>query len=250
MSVRTDLSGRTALVTGATAGIGRAVAFHLAARGADVVVHGRDPQRGAEVVAEIARRGGRARFVTADLTDAEAVVQLAADAGDVDILVNNAGIYAFTSTPETTAQSFDRHVAINTRAPFLLVGALAPGMAKRGHGAIVNVTSTAATSVAPVGAAYGASKAAMELLTRTWATEFGAAGVRVNGVSPGPVRTAGTEQMLGDNVEAMGQANIRGRVGEPDEIAEVVAFLAGDRSSYINGTVVVANGGERSSMPG
>jgi NAD(P)-dependent dehydrogenase (short-subunit alcohol dehydrogenase family) len=250
MPVRTDLSGRTALVTGATAGIGRAVAFHLAARGADVVVHGRDPQRGAEVVAEIARRGGRARFVTADLTDAEAVVQLAADAGDVDILVNNAGIYAFTSTPETTAQSFDRHVAINTRAPFLLVGALAPGMAKRGHGAIVNVTSTAATSVAPVGAAYGASKAAMELLTRTWATEFGAAGVRVNGVSPGPVRTAGTEQMLGDNVEAMGQANIRGRVGEPDEIAEVVAFLAGDRSSYINGTVVVANGGERSSMPG
>jgi NAD(P)-dependent dehydrogenase (short-subunit alcohol dehydrogenase family) len=165
-------------------------------------------------------------------------------------LVACPGIYAFTSTPQTTAQSFDRHVAINTRAPFLLVGALAPGMAKRGHGAIVNVTSTAATSVAPVGAAYGASKAAMELLTRTWATEFGAAGVRVNGVSPGPVRTAGTERMLGDNVEAMGQANIRGRVGEPDEIAEVVAFLAGDRSSYINGTVVVANGGERTSMPG
>ena len=245
-----SFAGRTALVTGATAGIGRAVALQLAAQGADVVVHGRDPRRGAEVVAEIAGRGGTARFVAADLTDADQVVQLAADAGEVDILVNNAGIYDFTSTPDTTAESFDRHVALNTRAPFLLVSALAPGMAKRGHGAIVNVTSTAATSAAPVGAAYGASKAAVELLTRSWATEFGAAGVRVNGVSPGPIRTAGTEQMLGDNVEMLGQANIRGRVGEPDEIAEVVLFLAGDRSSYVNGTVVLANGGERSALPG
>ncbi|GIF25526.1 NAD(P)-dependent dehydrogenase (short-subunit alcohol dehydrogenase family) [Actinoplanes tereljensis] len=90
----------------------------------------------------------------------------------------------------------------------------------------------------------------MELLTRSWATEFGAAGVRVNGVSPGPVRTAGTEQMLGENVEVLGQANIRGQVGEPEEIAEVVLFLVDDRSSYINGTVVVANGGERSALPG
>jgi NAD(P)-dependent dehydrogenase (short-subunit alcohol dehydrogenase family) len=250
MSVSPDLTGRTALVTGATSGIGRAVALHLGASGAEVVVHGRDPQRGAELVTEIGRRGGQARFVAADLTDAGEVARLAADAGDVDILVNNAGIYAFTSTPETSAQSFDQHVAINTRAPFLLVGALAPGMAKRGHGAIVNITSTAATSAAPIGAAYGASKAAVELLTRSWATEFGASGVRVNGVSPGPVRTAGAEQILGENIEALGHANIRGQIGEPDEIAEVVLFLVDDRSSYINGTVVLANGGERSSMPG
>jgi NAD(P)-dependent dehydrogenase (short-subunit alcohol dehydrogenase family) len=249
MTVTTELAGRTALVTGATAGIGRAVALQLADHGAEVVVHGRDPHRGAEVVAEIVRRGGQARFVTADLTDADEVARLAADAGEVDILVNNAGIYAFTSTPDTSAASFDRHVAINTRAPFLLVGALAPGMAKRGHGAIVNVTSTAATSAAPIGAAYGASKAAVELLTRSWATEFGAAGVRVNGVSPGPVRTAGTEEMLGENIGVLGQANLRGRVGEPDEIADVVLFLVDDRSSYINGTVVIANGGERSALP-
>ncbi|MFI5952201.1 SDR family NAD(P)-dependent oxidoreductase [Cryptosporangium sp. NPDC051539] len=240
-----ELAGRTALVTGATAGIGRAVALRLAARGADVVVHGRDPERGADVVAEIERHGGTARFLTADLTDADEVVQLAADAGEVDILVNNAGIYEFTSTPDTTAQSFDRHVAINTRAPFLLVGALAPDMATRGHGSIVNISSTAATMVAPIGAAYGASKAAVELLTRSWATEFGAAGVRVNGVSPGPVHTSGTEAMLG----LLGQVNVRNRVGEPDEIAEVVLFLVDDRSSYINGTVVVANGGERSALP-
>ena len=250
MSVSREFAGRTALVTGATAGIGRAVAVQLADRGADVVVHGRDPRRGAEVVAEIAQRGGQARFLAADLTNADEVVQLAADAGEVDILVNNAGIYSFTSTPGTSVESFDRHVAINTRAPFLLVGALAPAMAKRGHGAIVNVTSTAATSVAPVGTAYGASKAAVELLTRSWATEFGADGVRVNGVSPGPVRTDGTEQMLGENVEVLGQANVRGRAGEPDEVADVVLFLIDDRSSYVNGAVVVANGGERSSLPG
>ncbi|WP_433062100.1 SDR family NAD(P)-dependent oxidoreductase [Dactylosporangium sp. CS-033363] len=241
--------GRTALVTGATAGIGRAVAVQLADRGAEVVVHGRDPERGAQVVQEIAERGGRARFVAADLTDAADVARLAAAAGEVDILVNNAGVYAFIGTPETSAADFDRHFAINTRAPFLLVGALAPAMAERGHGVIVNVTSTAATAVAPVGTAYGASKAAMELLTRSWATEFGAAGVRVNGVSPGPVRTDGTRQIMGEHVDLLGRTNIRGRVGEPDEIADVVLFLADDRSSYINGTVILANGGERSALP-
>jgi NAD(P)-dependent dehydrogenase (short-subunit alcohol dehydrogenase family) len=241
-----DLTGRTALVTGATAGIGRAVALHLAEHGADVVVHGRDAARGDELVTEIAGRGGRARFAAADLTDADQVVRLAADAGDVDILVNTAGVYDFTGTADTSAESFDRHIAINTRAPFLLVGALAPGMAKRGHGSIVNITSTAATTAAPIGLAYGASKAAVELLTRSWATEFGADGVRVNGVSPGPVRTAGTEPMI----DLLGQATLRGRAGEPEEIAAIVLFLVDDRSSYMNGTVVLANGGERSPLPG
>ncbi|MEV6637549.1 SDR family oxidoreductase [Actinoplanes sp. NPDC051470] len=246
----TDLAGKTALVTGATAGIGRAVAMRLAENGADVVVHGRDERRGAELVSAIAERGGRARFVAADLTDAADVERLAADAGEVDILVNNAGVYEFTATPGTSADSFDRHLAINTRAPFQLVGALAPGMAERGHGAIVNVSSTAATSVAPVGAAYGASKAALEILTRYWATEFGGAGVRVNGVASGPVRTPGTAPMLAAFPDAMDQVTARGRIGDPDEIADVVLFLVGDRSSYVNGTVVAVHGGERSLLPG
>ncbi|MEA5363849.1 SDR family oxidoreductase [Amycolatopsis sp., V23-08] len=240
---------RTALVTGATAGIGRAVARHLAASGVALVVHGRDPERGAQLVKEITEEGGTARFVTADLTDPAEVLALAEEAGAVDILVNNAGIYAFTGTAETTAESFDRQFAVNTRAPFLLVGALAPGMAERGHGTIVNITSTAATSPAPIGSAYGASKAAVELLTRSWATEFGARGVRVNGVSPGPVRTAGTTAMLGDNVEVLGRATLRDRIGEPDEIARVVRFLVDADSSYINGTVILANGGEPSALP-
>ncbi|HEY0937608.1 MAG TPA: SDR family oxidoreductase [Trebonia sp.] len=114
----------------------------------------------------------------------------------------------------------------------------------------MNITFTAATSPAPVGGAYGASKAAIELLTRSWSTEFGGSGVRVNAVSPGPVRTAGTTKMLGDNIEALGQANIRGRVGEPQEIADIVLFLVSERSTYINGAVLVASGGERSLLPG
>jgi len=243
------LSGQTALVTGATAGIGRAVARRLAGLGADVIVHGRDQARGGSVVNEIVAAGGVARFLAADLDDAADTLRLAAAAGRVDILVNNAGIYAFTSTPDTDAASFDRHFAINTRAPFLLVGALAPGMAARGSGSIINVTSTAATSPAPIGSAYGASKAAVELLTRSWATEFAAQGVRVNAVSPGPTRTSGTETMLGEHVEMLGRGNLRGTVGEPEEIAAVVGFLASPESSYVNGSVFVADGGALSAMP-
>jgi NAD(P)-dependent dehydrogenase (short-subunit alcohol dehydrogenase family) len=239
---------RTALVTGATAGIGRAVALALAADGIEVVAHGRDAERGDQLIEEISADGGSARFLTADLTDPTDVRALAAAAGAVDILVNNAGIYEFASTPDTSAASFDRQFAINTRAPFLLVAALAPGMAERGRGSIVNITSSGATSPAPIGAAYGASKAAVELLTRSWATEFGPRGVRVNGVSPGPVRSAGTAAMLGENVEVLGRANLRQRIGEPVEIAAVVRFLVSDAASYINGTVVLANGGEPSAL--
>jgi len=243
------LIGKTALITGATAGIGRAVALHLASLGADVVLHGRDEQRGASVVTAIEALGRQARFISADLTDAEDTLRLATEAGVIDILVNNAGIYAFQSTPDTDAATFDRHFAINTRAPFLLVGALAPAMAERGQGSIINVTSSAATSPSPIGAAYGASKAALELLTRSWATEFAASGVRVNAVSPGPVRTAGTESMLGEHIEMLGRGNLRGTVGEPEEIAQVVAFLASPASSYVNGSVFLADGGALSAMP-
>ncbi|WP_371402621.1 SDR family oxidoreductase [Kribbella sp. NBC_00662] len=248
-AVDTTLAGQTALVTGATAGIGRAIALRLAGLGAHVVLHGRDAERGARTVDEIIRAGGRARFLSADLTDAEETKCLAAEAGPVDILVNSAGVYSFTSTPDTDVDGFDRHFAINTRAPFLLVAALAPGMAERRRGTIINITSTAATSPAPIGAAYGASKAALELLTRSWATEFATYGIRVNAVSPGPTRTAGTEQLLGEHIETLGRGNLRGTVGEPEEIAEVVAFLATPASSYVNGSVWIADGGALSTLP-
>jgi len=138
-----DLEGQRALVTGATSGIGRAVALQLAREGAEVLVHGRDAARGAETVAEITAAGGKASFVAADLTDAANVQWLASEVGKVDILINNAGISAFAPTAEFDVAAFDKMFASNVRAPFLLVGALAPGMAARGHGSIVSLSSMA-----------------------------------------------------------------------------------------------------------
>ncbi|MFJ4002502.1 SDR family NAD(P)-dependent oxidoreductase [Streptomyces sp. NPDC090023] len=241
-----DLHGSTALITGATSGIGRAVAESLAARGAKVILHGRDRARGEALARDI----GAARFIAADLTDAEEVLRLAAEAGEVDILVNSAGVYDFAPTAATDAAAFDRHVAVNTRAPFLLVGALAPAMAERGHGSIVTIGSSAARLPAPVGAAYGASKAGVEILTRYWATEYGPHGVRVNTVSPGPVRTEGVTAIFGDRTAVLDQVNARGRAGEPSEIAEIVGFLVSPASSYMNGAILYADGGELSTLPG
>ncbi|MEW2571602.1 SDR family oxidoreductase [Streptomyces sp. NPDC047070] len=249
MSADTVLQGRTALVTGATSGIGRAIARNLAAQGADVVLHGRDQDRGEALVKEIESGGGRARFIAADLTDADSTLRLAAEAGAVDILVNSAGLYEFAPTAVSDAASFDRQVAVNTRAPFLLVGALAPGMAARGRGSIVIVGSSAARMPALIGAAYGASKAGAEVLTRYWATEFGPSGVRVNTVSPGPVYTEGTRAMLGEHIAMLDRTNARGRAGDPGEIADIVSFLVGDASSYVNGAVLFADGGELSALP-
>ncbi|MET9062582.1 SDR family oxidoreductase [Streptomyces antibioticus] len=248
-AVTTALHGRTALVTGATSGIGKAVARNLARQGAYVVLHGRDQVRGAALVKEIEAEGGSARFVAADLADADDTLRLAAEAGAVDILVNSAGLYEFAPTAASDAASFDRQVAVNARAPFLLVGALAPGMAARGHGSIVIVGSSAARMPAPVGAAYAASKAGAEILTRYWATEFGRSGVRVNTVSPGPVHTEGTKAMLGEHIAMLDGTNARGRAGDPREIAEVVSFLVGEASSYVNGAVLFADGGELSALP-
>jgi NAD(P)-dependent dehydrogenase (short-subunit alcohol dehydrogenase family) len=236
----------TALVTGATSGIGRSIAMRLAADGAHVIVSGRDADRGAALVD---RLGSTARFVPADLEKPEEALRLAEEAGEVDLLINAAGFYAFADTPSTNAVLFDRHMAVNARAPFLLVGAIAPAMAARGSGVIITVTSNAATSPAPIGGAYGASKAAVELLTRSWATEFGLAGVRVNAVSPGPVRTEGTERMLGEHIAMLDSGTGRGRAAHPDEIADVVAFLAGPASSYLNGSIVLADGGPVSALP-
>src|SRR6266850_6702395 len=138
-----NLKGQRALVTGATSGIGRAVALQLARDGAEVLVHGRDAARGADTVEEITAAGGKASFVGADLGDAADVQWLASEVGDVDILINNAGIALFAPTAEFEVAAFDEMFASNVRAPFFLVAALAPGMAARGRGSIVNLSSMA-----------------------------------------------------------------------------------------------------------
>jgi NAD(P)-dependent dehydrogenase (short-subunit alcohol dehydrogenase family) len=241
-------NGSTALVTGATAGIGYAIALELARQGAEVVVHGRNAERGAKAVREIENAGGKARFVAADLSNADDVRRLAAEAGDVDILVNNAGVYEFGGTFETTEADFDAHFDTNLRAPYLLVQKLVPGMVARGHGNVVNISTVAASTPAADAGIYGASKAALDLLTKLWADEFGAAGVRVNAVAPGPIETEGTAE-IPDIVEGLGRTRALQRVGEPDEIAQAVAFIASPAASYINGVVLPVDGGALAVRP-
>jgi NAD(P)-dependent dehydrogenase (short-subunit alcohol dehydrogenase family) len=244
--MNTELAGRTALVTGATSGIGRAVATRLAAMGAHVIVSGRDHVRGDKAVAELRGTGARADFVAADLADLAEVRRLARDAeavtGSVDILVNNAGFAPLGPTADILPETFEQVYAINVRAPFYLVGALAPKMAERGHGAVVNI-STMAAGFGMVGLSlYGSSKAALELLTKNWAAEFGPHGVRVNAVSPGPTRTEGTESW-GENLDLTAAAAPAGRVADPEEIAAAVAFLASDQASFVHGSILPVDGG-------
>jgi NAD(P)-dependent dehydrogenase (short-subunit alcohol dehydrogenase family) len=237
---QSNLQGQRALVTGATSGIGRAVALQLARDGAEVLVHGRDAARGAQTVQEIAAAGGQASFVAADLGDAADVQRLASDVGDVDILINNAGISRFGPTAELDVATFDKMFASNVRAPFFLVAAFAPAMAARGNGSIVSVSSMAGGVGLAGGAAYGATKASLEAMTRAWAAEYSASGVRVNTVAPGPVYTP-----AGTATTALGETTPMQRASQPEEIAEVIVFLASPRASYITGTTVAADGGRR-----
>ncbi|MGV9246185.1 SDR family NAD(P)-dependent oxidoreductase [Streptomyces sp. NPDC003710] len=242
-----DLSGRVALVTGATSGIGAATAELLAERGAHVLVAGRNPARGESVVAGIRDRGGKADFVAADLGEPESVRQLAGEAvglggGSVDILVNNAGIFPFSQTEQTTHGDMDAVYGLNVMAPYQLVAALAPAMAERGRGAIVNVSTVAAARGFAGLGLYGSSKAALDLLTKAWAAEFGPRGVRINGVAPGPTRTEGTAGM-GDDLDALAADAPAGRPAEPREIAEAIAYLASDAASYVQGAVLPVDGG-------
>jgi NAD(P)-dependent dehydrogenase (short-subunit alcohol dehydrogenase family) len=235
------LQGQTALITGATSGIGRATANALAADGATVIVHGRDAGRGDEVVEELRAAGASASFIAAELGDADQVRELAAAAGEVDILINNGGSGAFGPSAEFDLDRYEAMFAANDRAAFLLVAALAPGMAERERGSIVNVSSMAGRIGLPGGAAYGATKAGLEAMTRAWAAEFGPRGVRVNAVAPGPTftGTASPREFL----ERLGATTALARVAEPVEIAEAIHFLASPRASYVTGAVLPVDGG-------
>ena len=231
---------KSALVTGATSGIGRATALRLAAAGFEVLVHGRDADRGSEVVAEIEQAGGRARFVPADLGDPAQVAQLAKEAEDVEVLVNNGGFSWFGPTAELDLETYDALFASNVRAPYLLVAAIGPRMAARGSGSIVNLSSMAGTVGLAGTAAYGATKASLASLARSWAAEFSPAGVRVNAIAPGPVYTDGASR---DRITQLGSTTLLDRAAEPEEIAEVIAFLASPGAGYLTGATVAADGG-------
>jgi NAD(P)-dependent dehydrogenase (short-subunit alcohol dehydrogenase family) len=237
----------TALITGGTSGIGRATANKLAQLGIHVLPVGRDAEAGKKTIGEIRAAGGEADLILADLQDAASAHTLVKRAielgnGHVDILINNVGIYPFGPTHEMTEEQFDRVFSINVKVPYFLVAELAPLMAERGKGAIVNVSTMVADYGAPGMSLYGSSKAAMNLLTKTWAAEYGPRGVRVNSVSPGPTLTEGTKAM-GEGLAQLAAQAPAGRPATADEIAEAIVFLATERASFINGAKLAVDGG-------
>lgn len=200
--------------------------------------------RGAETVAAIEAEGGTARFVAADLGDLGSVARLAEEAADADVLVNNAGVFAVAPTAEQDVASFESMFDVNVRGTFFLTAALAPRMAARDGGSVVNITTMAAEIGMVGGAAYGASKAALVALTRSWAAEFAASNVRVNAVSPGPTTTEGTSAVMGaDGIAQVGATVPLNRPATAEEIARVVAFVASPRASYATGATYAADGG-------
>lgn len=248
------LAGRTAIVTGSTSGIGAAIARTLAGQGATVVVSGRDEHRGQALVDTIVGAGGAAVFVAADLagsyTDLRAFAADASAAlgGRVDILVNNAGIYPATSTEQLPDADLDAMLAVNIRAPHVLVAELAPTMAERGSGVVVNIGSWMASVGSPYAAMYTATKAADEQLTRSWAAEYGPRGVRVNTVAPGATLTAGNEAARAV-LDAMTAGTPAGVVVQPEDVAQGVLYLASDDARMVHGITLYVDGGITATRP-
>lgn len=240
------LEQRVALVTGSTSGIGRATAEAFAREGAAVVVHGRDADRGREVVDAIVGKGGRAVFVPGDLADIGEIEGFAARAaaafGQIDVLVNNAGGYLFATLAEMTERDYDGMFDLNLKAPFFLTRSLAPAMVERGRGKVINITTMVASFGFPAAAVYGASKAGLALLTKAWAAELGPSGVNVNAISPGAIRTPGSE-FMGPMLDEFGATLPARAVGMPADVAEAAVFLASDEANYIHGITLPVDGG-------
>ncbi|MGI5397398.1 SDR family NAD(P)-dependent oxidoreductase [Streptomyces sp. CA-251251] len=243
------LEGRAALVTGSTSGIGHAVAEALAREGAITIVTGRSAERGTRIVDEITAKGGRAHFIQADLTlGGSEVERLAREAAEqagqsIDILVNNAA-YLMAPHPmtETTEEQIDQALAVNVKVPYLLTAALVPGMVERGSGSVINMGSIGGTAGIKFIALYGATKAGLHALTKSWTAELAVKGIRVNTVAPGPTLTEDNDDFR-PMLEKLAETHPAGRPATGEEVAAAVLFLASDDASDIHGVLLPVDGG-------
>jgi cyclopentanol dehydrogenase len=244
------LDGKVALITGAARGQGQAEARLFAREGAKVLLGDVVDDEGAQVAREIAAAGGEARYVHLDVSrraDWEAAVALAESLwGRLDVLVNNAGVAAREGIDETTDELWDRVISINQTGTFLGMRTAVPALRRAGGGSIVNISSVLATMGSGNSVAYTASKGAITAMTRTVSVELATENIRVNAVHPGAIETPMVQQLLGDDREMRREMIARhpiGRVGEPDEVATGVLFLASDEASFVTGATLVIDGG-------
>jgi 3-oxoacyl-[acyl-carrier protein] reductase len=247
-----DLEHRIALVTGSSRGIGSGIARRLAAAGATVLIHGNNSSGSAgALVAEIASKGGKARSLQHDLSSPSGGTGLVQAAfsmlGGLDILVNNAGLFEKGPIEKVADQQIERLLSVNVRAVAQATREFAR-LSSSKHGRIVNVSSIAARMPSPGASIYAATKAAVESLTKSHAVELGPRGFTVNAVAPGTTRTEMSEAgFSSDALEFLSEISPSGRLGRPEDIAEVVAFLCSDAAAWITGQVIAVDGGQLAS---
>jgi NAD(P)-dependent dehydrogenase (short-subunit alcohol dehydrogenase family) len=260
------LSGRNAIVTGATAGIGESIAKKFSEEGATVAIVGRRKERGEKIASEIEKMGGQAFYVEADVTSSKSVSEMVRAClerfkGEISILVNNAGVSSGNVLMEfVTEEDWDRVMNTNARGAFLCSKAVIPSMVKRGGGSVINVSSGGGLKGYVGGTAYASSKAAMIMLTKVLALEHGKDKIRANVICPGSIHSEMfdggiryfTSKMAGREgapssvqiIENIAKGIPLGRIGEPEDVANLALFLSSNEASFINGSVVTIDGGQ------